>query len=200
MVITSGDYYLVMIQGGNSPNAAGVAIDETDPQLRSFSRFVTGGGPWITGPGNYMLRAVMSGPGGPLLLDNASESIEYYHLFRLRQGEEQNPAIWTDLGTSTSLSLSDPGWNNFPCGPYRWAVQAVYSPSRTSPPAFTNILGKCWTVSATINVGLSCPAAEISGTAVRMKNLVYPDTSYNATLDNIRDMHISHLSGKEVMN
>lgn len=182
VAITSGEFYLVMIQGGNSPNAAGIAIDKSAPGLRSFSRFVTGGGPWVPGPGNYMLRARLFGPGGPMLIDNTADAIEYYHIFRLRQGEELNPAVWTDLGTTSSLNLADPGWNTFPCGPYRWSVVTMYSQSRPSAPGFSNILGKCWTISATINVDLSCPEAPKSGVAVRLKNLVYPDTSYSATL------------------
>jgi len=68
--ITSGNFYLVMIQGGNAPNAAGLAIDLTAPKLRSWSKFVTGGGPWLPAAGNYMMRAVLNGIGGPLLLDN----------------------------------------------------------------------------------------------------------------------------------
>ncbi len=65
-IINDGNFYLVMIQGGNAPNAAGLAIDETYPQLRSYSHFVTTGSyPWIPGAGNFMIRALVNGPGGP---------------------------------------------------------------------------------------------------------------------------------------
>ena len=65
--ITSGNFYLVMIQGGNAPDAAGICIDEDDPQLRSYSQYQ--GGPWLPASGNFMLRAIVYGQGGPLMLD-----------------------------------------------------------------------------------------------------------------------------------
>ena len=64
--IPSGNFYLVMIQGGNPPAAAGIGIDESDPQLRSYSRFITGGGPWLPAADNFMMRAIVAGSGGPL--------------------------------------------------------------------------------------------------------------------------------------
>ena len=67
--IASGNFYLVQIQGGNAPNAAGICVDETNPQLRSYARFVTGSAPWIPASGNFMIRALVWGEGGPLVLD-----------------------------------------------------------------------------------------------------------------------------------
>ncbi|MBE0647365.1 MAG: carboxypeptidase regulatory-like domain-containing protein, partial [Bacteroidales bacterium] len=66
--IASGNFYLVMIQGGNAPNAAGICVDETAPQLRSYSYFVPSA-LWIPASGNFMLRALVYGEGGPLVLD-----------------------------------------------------------------------------------------------------------------------------------
>jgi len=181
--LSSGDFYLVMVQGGNPPNAAGLAIDNTSVQLRSVSRFITGGGGWLPAGGNFMMRAVAYGPGGPLNADSLGESLLQYQVYRLRQGEEQNPSVWTDLGTTTSLSKEDYAWNNLPCGPYRWGIRALYSGNRSSPAKFTNVLGKCWTVGATIRVALSCEEADRSGAFIRLKNLVYPDTVYTFTVD-----------------
>jgi hypothetical protein len=65
--IPSGDFYIVQIQGGNAPDAAGCAIDTSSQQLRSYQRFVTGGGPWVLASGNFMIRALMLGTGGPIL-------------------------------------------------------------------------------------------------------------------------------------
>ncbi|MEI7898438.1 MAG: carboxypeptidase regulatory-like domain-containing protein, partial [bacterium] len=72
ITITSGDFYLVMKQGGIPPHAAGVGVDLTNTQLRSYSKFVTGGAPWIPAAGNFMIRAIMQGTGGPLLGDNST--------------------------------------------------------------------------------------------------------------------------------
>jgi hypothetical protein len=69
ITINSGDFYLVMIQGGNFPNCAPIAIDETNPAMRSYSRFVTGGAPWTpAGFNDFMMRAIVEGPGGPNML------------------------------------------------------------------------------------------------------------------------------------
>ncbi|MBE0646325.1 MAG: choice-of-anchor J domain-containing protein [Bacteroidales bacterium] len=183
VTLPGGDFYLVMIQGGNAPNAAGLAIDNTATQLRSVSRFITGSAPWMPASGNFMMRAVLYGPGGPLDADSLSESLLQYQVYRLRQGEEQNPSVWVDLGTTTDLFDQDPGWFNLPCGPYRWGIRALYSGSRTSQAKFSNILGKCWTVGATIQVELSCVEASSAGAFIRLKNLVYPDTVYTFTVD-----------------
>ena len=70
VTINSGDFYLAMKQGGLPPHAAGVAIDTTASQMRSFSRDVAAGGAWTLFPGNFMIRATVQGTGGPLLSDN----------------------------------------------------------------------------------------------------------------------------------
>lgn len=181
--LTGGDFYLVMVQGGDPPNAAGLAIDNTSIKLRSVSRFITGGGIWLPANGNFMIRTVLYGPGGPLNADPLSESLLNYQVYRLRQGEEQNPSVWIDLGSTTGLFQDDPSWFNLPCGPYRWGVKAQYSGNRSSPATFSNILGKCWTIGATIQVELSCEEADRTGAFIRLKNLVYPDTVYTFTVD-----------------
>ncbi|NQV01085.1 MAG: carboxypeptidase regulatory-like domain-containing protein [Bacteroidia bacterium] len=181
--LPGGDFYLVMIQGGNAPNASGLAIDETAIQLRSVSRFITGGAPWMPAGGNFMMRALLHGPGGPVDADILSESLIEYQIWRLRQGEEQNPSVWTDLGSTPDLFYNDPSWFNLPCGPYRWGIKALYSGSRWSPAKFSNVLGKCWTVDVTIDVELSCEEASKEGTFIQLKNLVYPDTVYAFTTD-----------------
>ncbi|MDP1329415.1 hypothetical protein Q6280_27930, partial [Klebsiella pneumoniae] len=40
--------------------------DETNPGMRSYSKFESGGGPWtFSGYQDFMMRAIVSGPGGP---------------------------------------------------------------------------------------------------------------------------------------
>ena len=72
ITINSGDFFLVMRQGGIPPHAAGLGVDLTNTQLRSWSKFVTGGAPWVPAAGNFMIRAIMQGTGGPMDGDNAS--------------------------------------------------------------------------------------------------------------------------------
>jgi len=182
--ITTQSFYLVMIQGGNTPNAAGLAIDNSSNQLRSVTKFVTSGGtPWLPAGCNFMIRAILRGPGGPVNADSPSKSLLGYKVYRLQQGEEQNPSVWIDLGTTTDLFFNDPSWVNLPCGPYRWGIKTVYSGSRYSQAKFSNILGKCWTINATITIELSCEEASQAGAVIQLCNLVYPDTVYTATVD-----------------
>lgn len=178
-VINNGNFFLVMTQGGNAPNAAGLAIDETFPQFRSYSHFVTSGSsPWIPASGNFMMRAIVNGPGGPAFLTDAPLSVTGYSVSRLRQGEEQNPLIWSLVGSGTSTQILDNTWSSLPCGPYRWAVQATYTGNRISTVSFSGVIGKCWTVNTTVNVSLSCDSASNTGVTVSLRNLVYTDTLY----------------------
>ncbi len=73
-ISVTGNFCLVMIQGGTPPNAAGLAVDETTNKLRSYSHF--GGGPWLPASGNYMIRAVVTGQGGPLDIDVMAPKLE----------------------------------------------------------------------------------------------------------------------------
>ena len=183
VVMNSGAFFIAMVQGGNAPNAAGIAIDETTPQFRSYSRFASGGGPWFPAGGNFMIRAQCSGPGGPVYLEDTPLSAGISNIYRLRQGEEQNPSVWTMVGSATTFSTTDSNWLSLPCGPYRWGVKTQYSGNRWSPVAFSNILGKCWTAPVNIHLDLSCDSSSRVGTPVKMVNLAYPDTVYAAVFD-----------------
>jgi len=183
-VISSGDFFLVMTQGGNAPNAAGLAIDETFPQYRSYSRFVTSGSaPWVPANGNFMIRATVNGPGGPGSKADTPFNVTGYTVFRLRQGEEQNPQIWTLVGSETSTQIQDNSWSSLPCGPFRWAAQSVYTGNRVSDFSFSGVIGKCWTVNTTVKVTLTCDSASMTGTTVSLRNLVYADTLYSKPAD-----------------
>ncbi|MEI7662472.1 MAG: choice-of-anchor J domain-containing protein [Bacteroidota bacterium] len=183
VVVSSGSFYIVMIQVGTPSVASGIAIDETLPQFRSYSRFVTGGSAWFPAGGNFMIRALCDGPGGPFALSDASSVPGVYNIFRLRQGEEQNPLVWTSIAATSSNTIPDNSWSSLPCGPYRWGVKAQYPGNRWSPVTFSNILGKCWTAPVTIHLNPSCLTAKFSGTFVHFVNLAYPDTNYAAISD-----------------
>ena len=191
-VVNSGNFYIVMTQGGNAPNAAGLAIDETTPQYRSYFRFVTGSGNWLPASGNFMIRALLDGPGGPPGLIKNSRINIGYNLWRLKQGEEMNAAVWTPLASTTLTHCTDSSWRFLPCGPYRWGVQALYTGNRQSVVTFSNILGKCWTINVSVHVNLSCDSSGITGTKVIFKNLVYQDTSYNKLVNSSGDASFSN--------
>ena len=200
VTIASGSFYIVQKQGGDNPNAAGIAIDATSNQLRSYMQNVPS--PiWITASGNFLMRAMIYGPGGPAPLmmlkpegdpetvpdpegntDNTSV-VTGYQVWRLLQGQEGTQAAWTAIGTPTATSLVDNAWPALPCDPFRWAVKAQFTGNRWSNAAFSNVIGKCWTSSVTVNAGLSCPGASPIYTKVRLQNTVYVDTAYEAILD-----------------
>jgi len=183
IAINSGSFYIVMIQVGPPPGASGIAIDETTPQFRSYSKFVTGGSPWIPAGGNFMIRAQCEGPGGPPPLSDATSSAVSCNIFRLRQGEEQNPSAWTLLAVTTATTVPDNSWPSLPCGPYRWGVKALYAANRWSTVSFSNIIGKCWTAPVTIHVNPSCLSSGYAGASVNFVNMAYPDTAYSALSD-----------------
>ena len=226
IIINSGDFYLVMKQGGTPPHAAGIGKDLTSSQLRSYSRSVITGGTWIQEPGNFMIRAIVEGSGGPLSGDNPSTNVDpgtasskagirpetpgdvqrsntsevdyqpliiSYQVWRLLQGQENNPAQWTSIWTTSQTTTTDNAWPVLPPGPYRWAVKAIYSlpGQRFSAPTFSNVIGKNWIASVTTCVSLSCAANSKAGTFVKLSNTAYPDSTYTQTTDTSGCVHFT---------
>ncbi|MEI6683302.1 MAG: carboxypeptidase regulatory-like domain-containing protein [Bacteroidota bacterium] len=184
IVLNSGEFYLVMKQGGTPPHAAGIAIDTTSSQLRSWSRFVSGSGPWLPASHNFMIRASVKGTGGPVLLDNPAYTPSY-HAWRLLQGQESNTAAWISMYTGNAGTCNDNSWPTLPSAPYRWAVKAVYPPgTRLSPPSFSNVLGKDYTATVTIQSTSDCNKCG-KNSDVRLTNATYPDTIYMIHLDSL---------------
>ena len=193
VVLNGGAFYIVMIQGGVPPNTAGMAIDETTPQFRSYSRYVSGSSPWFPAGGNFMIRAICEGPGGPVTLSDEPFVSGLFNVFRLRQGEEQNPSVWTLLASTSSTSVPDNTWTALPCGPYRWGVKAQYTGNRWSAVTFSNILGKCWTAPVTVNLNASCLSSGPGGASIRLVNQAYPDTAYSAVADSTGVVAFQHV-------
>jgi len=227
LTINSGDFYLVMKQGGVPPHAAGIGVDLTNTQLRSYSKFVTGSGPWVPAAGNFMMRAIVQGLGGPqldnsgaakkLITASAPDGLIYespvatvtgyegqadypeitptYQVWRLQQGQEGTQASWTSIWTGATNTTVDNGWPSLACGPYRWAVEAIYSPpgQRFSAPTFSNVLGKCWTANVNVCIGLTCVANPKAGTVVKLVNTAYPDTNYTKTSDTSGCVHFTNV-------
>ncbi len=180
--LAAGDFFIVMIQGGNAPDAAGLAVDLTVPGFRSYSKYVSGNGNWLPAGGNFMIRALLTGPGGPPSGQGTPRTVSY-QLWRLHQGEESNPQAWNFIDSVYTRQVLDSSWNSLPCGPYRWAVVVCYPGHRLSTPAISNVIGKCWTAPVTVNLALSCSGSDPKGTVVQLRNQVYPDTLYTGSFD-----------------
>jgi len=179
--IASGNFYIVMIQGGNDPACARLAIDNTATQLRSYSKFETGGGPWLPADGNFMIRAVVNGAGGPI---DAPGGIIGYQVFRLKQTEEGNPGLWTSVATPTGTSTIDNSWPSLGDGAYRWAAKAKYTGNVWSDAIFSNVLGKNWTSNVTVNVTMTCNALPQAGSLV---TLTCTDAGVDSTYSGMTD-------------
>jgi len=183
--ITSGNFYLVMTQGGVPPAAARLGVDNTATQLRSYNKFVTGGGSWLPADGNFMMRLVVNGIGGPL--DNV-EGILGYRVYRLNQTQEVvgnvAPGTWNQISTPTATNTIDNSWQTIPDGAWRWAVQAKYTGTRWSDFIYSNVLGKNNTANVTVNVTLTCDATPKPGTAVTLTSTVVGvDSVYTGLTD-----------------
>lgn len=174
--ITSGSFYLGMVQIGNYPNCDGLGLDTTTNSMRSWQKDVYNSGPWVPVQGNFMIRALVSGPGGTM-----PSSILSYKVSRLKHGEENNPAVWTTLGSVTggTTTYVDNAWPSLPPGPYRWAVQTYYSTWTPSAPGFSNIQYKDWMADVTVYAEKCCP--DVPGPiSIRLSSM---DTTYWATTD-----------------
>lgn len=117
VTIASGNFFIVMIQLGTSSASPGIAIDTTTQQLRSYSKF--GNNPWIPGPGNYMIRAVVNGSGGPLLLAGQSgvpitasavPGLIYQYAPATVTGFEGSPKGYSDMGYNPDNLLGYQVW------------------------------------------------------------------------------------------
>ncbi len=116
--ILSGNFFIVMIQLGNSTASPGIAIDTTVQQLRSYSKF--GSTPWIPGPGNYMIRAIVNGTGGPLLTGDQSSGtpitasavpgLIYQNAPATITGIEGSPKVYPEMGYNPDNLLGYQVW------------------------------------------------------------------------------------------
>lgn len=167
ITITDGDFYIAHLQGGVYPNCAPTAVDYSNPVNRSYSRS-TPTGLWIhetlSALINYMIRAKVSGPSESNLapsdnVDNILEkknnrTEEGYNVYRLLQGQENNPDSWQLLATDTSsTSYTDNDWQNLSWGNYRYAIRTYYTNALLSDPAFSNVLPKDMISNAYLSVG-----------------------------------------------
>jgi hypothetical protein len=71
-----------------------------------------------------------------------SRELTGYEIYRLRAGQEQNEAAWTELipESDAAFEVTDTDWLTLPDGDYRWVVKAVYADSTYSLPRFSDAL------------------------------------------------------------
>jgi hypothetical protein len=112
-----------------------------------------------------------------------------YVVFRLNHGNESNQGTWTPVPPSgaptTNLNMTDNAWPGLGDGGYRWAIKAQYPGPRYSVPTFTNVIGKNWTATVTVNISLTCNAVKPGYCLVKFANSQSPpvDTVYQKVSD-----------------
>ncbi|HOT40749.1 MAG TPA: leucine-rich repeat domain-containing protein, partial [Candidatus Syntrophosphaera thermopropionivorans] len=66
-----------------------------------------------------------------------------YVLYRLQEGQENEPYLWEQIGYTTGeFNFYDSNWQNLPTGYYKWAIIANYDYDNYSEPAFSNVIYK----------------------------------------------------------
>jgi hypothetical protein len=179
LTFTSGDFFIAMKQGGNWPDCTPIAIDESYPVYRSYSKFSAG--TWVpAGYNDFMIRAICQGPGG--VGGEVSRDLMNYSVYRVNEGDEGNPDAWTLVAGFIGADVNtytDSAWSTLPDGGYRWAVAAHYT-GITSEPALSNLLGKNWTAQVTINITTS-GGESAEGAQVILENVDgLPEHQYSA--------------------
>jgi len=162
----SADFYLVMKQTGSPPNSCHMAVDTSSNHLRSWQK--ENSGSWVPVSGNFMVRAVINGPGGP---PEHPLSLLDYKLYRFLVQNRLNASSWVQVGTTMLTIGADNSWPSLPDSCFMWAVKAEFSGNITSQSIFSNWLGKNRSVNVTVNVGLSCYPSPLAGSHVVMTSL-----------------------------
>jgi len=66
-----------------------------------------------------------------------------YVLYRLQEGQENEPYLWEQIGyTTDEFTFFDAAWQYLPAGYYKWAIKAHYDYDNYSEPAFSNVIYK----------------------------------------------------------
>jgi len=71
---------------------------------------------------------------------------------------------------TTNLNMTDNAWPGLGDGAYRWAIKAQYPNNRLSGPRFTNVIGKNWLATVTVNITLTCNAVKPGFALVKFVN------------------------------
>ena len=194
VTITNGDFYGVMIQGGDFPDCSPIAVDTTGHACRSYSQDVSHGEPWRpSGYNDFMIRAYIHHDMGNPVKSNSGQNdiqtpdFEYYKVYVLPQGEEGNPDTWMLKSDNlTQTSYTDTDWATYPAGWYRYAVIAEYTYNH-SEPALSNPVEQ-------VIIGINEPdLGSIKVYPVPAKDIVLVEVN-----NSIRDLKIINYTGQMV--
>lgn len=126
-------------------------------------------------PGNFMIRAEGYNLNTGKELNNPvsenAKSLNYYKVYRLKQGDEQAPNQWQLLSDNVpETSFSDSNLEGLDAGWYRYAVVTVYSGETASEPSFSNAIEFGLTTQVTFNITTNTPVNESNGASITLKS------------------------------
>lgn len=138
-------------------------------------------------PGNLMIRAegynLDNGQKLQSPVSKSSRALNTYTIYRLEEGQEQSPELWTLLEENISTSsFTDNDFSSVAPGWYKYAVKAVYSGGFSSEAAFSNRIENGLTTQLTLNISTNTPNNESQGAFVRMFS-TYGDYEYTQIVE-----------------
>lgn len=102
-----------------------------------------------------------------------AKSVKGYRVWRLLESDKEDSTKWESLTESsiTTPTYQDDSWATAPQGVYKYAVKTIYTEEKTSIPAFSNMVAKKMTTTATINVTTNTtPEESVAGAIVTLTN------------------------------
>ncbi len=181
--VTSGDFFIVMIQGQPTPDCPYLGVDETPPTVnKSYSKDVVNGGAWeLSAYQDFMIRAIVTFP---------STNMSFYELTRIYVGTVPAPippfgSVYTLISntiSSASFIESVTTWHNLQPGWYAYGIKALYPNGQASEYTYTNIVPHNIFADLTINAKLECGPVPADGAIVTLTGLYYPYYSLTDTL------------------
>jgi len=169
--INSGDFFVALYQDIPWPDCPELMMDVSAPVAgRSYFRDLAGGGDWTADSSqNYMIRALMNGPGGS----------SHYSVYRVSGFNPIDPPA-TGVFTLINNACSDTSWvdsgNDWITLPSGWYAYGIRSNSyqSSSEIIFSNIVPHKLFKNLGVAVHLSCDNAPAAGAIVKLTGLMYP--------------------------
>ena len=126
-------------------------------------------------------------------MNNSNDrQLESYAVYRLFEGEEENPAVWTLLdGNVQGAEYVDTDWETLEQGVYKYAVKAVHTLSE-SDYGISNKLGKHMLCNAVVIVDLNTGDSP-EGASVVFTNTEDPEYVYEATVPASGTVNITNI-------
>jgi len=112
---------------------------------------------------------------------DANRDVVDYTIYRLIQGNENNPNTWTTIETvgANDTTSVDTGWEDIDTGIFKWAVIANYAFDNHSDPAFSNVVYKNMHAEVTVNLSTNSGDSPV-GAELTLSNVNEPEYVYEA--------------------